>query len=67
MNQLGKTLVATKDLAAGQSIVADDVVGKVAEPKGILVKDMGKIIGATLARPLDEDESITWDHIVYKS
>lgn len=65
--KLGKTLVATKDLMAGQAINESDVVGKVAEPKGIPVKDMKKVIGATLSTNLEEDESITWDHIAHSS
>ncbi|KDR20421.1 Sialic acid synthase [Zootermopsis nevadensis] len=57
-NKLGKTLVAARDLSAGDHITADSVKVKVAEPKGCPAERYNDIIGKELVRDVQEDESI---------
>jgi sialic acid synthase len=57
-NRLGKTLVAARDLSAGDLITAENVKVKVAEPRGYPAEKYADIIGKELVRDIQEDESI---------
>ena len=56
--KLGKTVVAVKPLKKGDVITWDNVSLKVAEPKGIPGNYLHNIIGKTINKTVDEDESI---------
>lgn len=64
-NKLGKTLVAARDLSAGDHITADSVKVKVAEPKGCPAERYNDIIGKELVRDVQEDESIMSTDVIW--
>ncbi|XP_042232547.1 sialic acid synthase-like [Homarus americanus] len=56
--KLGKTLVAARPIRAGQMLEEDDLVAKVAEPRGIPAQRLGSLVGGYLNRDVEQDESI---------
>lgn len=57
-----KSLVATRDLAAGTRITRDMI--EIKRPlTGIEPADLAKVLGRTLARPVGDDMPITWDDL----
>ncbi|KAG7163077.1 Sialic acid synthase-like [Homarus americanus] len=58
IRSLGKTLVAARPIRAGQMLEEDDLVAKVAEPRGIPAQRLGSLVGGYLNRDVEQDESI---------
>ena len=57
-DKLGKTLVAARNMLAGDHLEEKDVKVKVAEPKGCPAEKYKEVIGRRLVRNIREDESI---------
>ncbi|XP_045117111.1 sialic acid synthase-like [Portunus trituberculatus] len=57
-SKLGKTLVAARPIKAGQKLQEDDLVAKVAEPRGIAAYRLESLVGGYLNRDVELDESV---------
>lgn len=62
-NKLGKTIVAAKYLPVGHVLKEDDMLVKVAEPKGIDASNFFSIIGKKLKHDVNEDDSVLFDYL----
>lgn len=62
--KLGKSVVAAKNLTKGDRLTQDVVRVKVAEPKGWKAERLHELIGRTVARDIQKDESIKYQDIV---
>ncbi|KAK7070604.1 hypothetical protein SK128_008965 [Halocaridina rubra] len=56
--KLGKSVVAARPIKAGQLLTEEDLVAKVADPKGVSAQRLDDLVGGYLNRDVDEDESI---------
>ena len=64
MFQLGKSVVATRDLQAGNEITEEDVVAKVSEPPGLPAQMQTEVIGRTLLVDVARDRPLQHDHLL---
>nr|XP_023013223.1 sialic acid synthase [Leptinotarsa decemlineata] len=62
--KLGKSLVYAKPLKEGYKLGFNDLITKVAEPKGIDGSEIRKIVGKILAKDVLEDESVLKEHLL---
>ncbi len=64
MFRLGRrSIVASRDVAAGATLTRDDLAIK--RPGfGIPVHDLDQVVGRHAARALEEDEVLRWDDLV---
>ena len=62
--QLGKSVVAAKEIPAGAELTYDLLTVKVAEPKGYKPEDMSDLIGKRTKRALEYDESVREEDVV---
>lgn len=65
--KLGKTIVAARNLNAGEVITADKINIKVSEPKGIPAKLFTSALGKLLIRDIEADESIFESDLILKN
>ena len=64
--KLGKSVVAVGDLKAGTVLVENQLAIKNAEPCGIPPQNFDKVVGATLVRDLEDDETIQENDVVMR-
>lgn len=57
-HKLGKSLVYTRDLTAGQFLIMDDIGVKVSEPNGIPAESYDDVIGRKLMRDVSYDDPV---------
>lgn len=62
--QLGKTVVAGRNLKAGETLQEEDVVAKVAEPRGLPATRIDELVGGCLNRDVQADESILAEDVL---
>ena len=62
--KLGKSLVAVGNLSEGTVLTEAHVAVKNAEPCGVPPQDFEKVIGASLRRSLEDDETIGEDDVI---
>jgi N-acetylneuraminate synthase/sialic acid synthase len=60
--KMGKKLVAARDLPAGHVLTAEDIALK-SPGDGLPPYELERVLGATLARPLLEDDTLTFEHL----
>ncbi|CAL4070058.1 unnamed protein product [Meganyctiphanes norvegica] len=63
-NKLGKTVVATRTLPAGTVIKPEDIVAKVAVPKGLTATLLDSLVGKSLKTEVLQDHSIMEDDVL---
>lgn len=59
--QLGKSVVAKVNLKKGETLTADKLAVKVAEPRGIPAEDIFDVLNKTVLEDVEEDETIMPD------
>ncbi|XP_066987639.1 sialic acid synthase [Macrobrachium rosenbergii] len=57
-SKLGKTIVAARPIKAGVMLTEEDLVAKVADPRGVSAQRLDDLVGGYLNRDVGEDESI---------
>lgn len=62
--KLGKSIVGKQKLEAGIKLCKEHLTVKVGQPVGWPPQDLDLLIGKTLSRDVDEDETITLDCII---
>ena len=62
--QLGKSVVASKDIPAGTELTYDLLTVKVAEPKGYQPEIMSDLIGKRTKKALAYDDSVRGEDVV---
>lgn len=62
LRKMAKSLVAARDLPAGHVLARGDLARK-SPAGGIPPYDCHNVVGFTLARPLHQDELLTYDHL----
>ncbi|XP_022091805.1 sialic acid synthase-like [Acanthaster planci] len=62
-NKLGKSVVAAKPITSGTVLTEDMLTVKVAEPKGYAPENIYNLIGQTLKRDVEYDETICEDNV----
>lgn len=62
--KLGKSIVAYRDLKAGEHIGIDDLCIKVSEPNGISAEYIDSVVGTELIDDVKRDEPLMWEHII---
>lgn len=65
--KLGKSIVALRDIEAGQEISIDDLTGKIFDNEGIPVRCSGEVIGAVANRKITAGELVVSDAISQKA
>lgn len=60
-DKLGKSIVVTRDITAGETLVESDLTIKVADPKGINPNKFFDCIGKKISKNIKEDESLLDD------
>lgn len=63
-SKLGKTVVAGRNLKAGETLQEEDVVAKVAEPRGLPATRIDELVGGCLNRDVQADESILAEDVL---
>ena len=61
ITKMGKKLVAARDLPAGTVLTTADIAMKCPADGGLPAYHFEELVGRKLARPLGEDENITFD------
>lgn len=64
-DKLGKSVVASVTIQAGEIITWDKICLKVAEPKGVSRYNIKNIIGKTTNKTIEKDESILIEDIIW--
>ncbi|XP_011210164.2 sialic acid synthase isoform X1 [Bactrocera dorsalis] len=62
-SKLGKSIVVTKHLEAGNILKICDICIKVSEPNGISAEYFDSVLGKLIAADVNEDSPLTWRHI----
>jgi sialic acid synthase len=62
--KLGKSVICTQKLEAGVQLCSDHLTVKVGQPVGWSPQHLDQLIGKTLSRNMDQDETITSDCII---
>lgn len=61
IEKLGKTVVAARFLHEGEILDEENIIAKVAEPKGLPAQDMDMMYGKRIRRSIAVDESIFYE------
>ena len=62
--KLGKSVVFTQNLAAGTQIMKDHLTVKVGQPVGRPPQNLDKLVGKTLTRNVEQDETLTSNCVI---
>lgn len=62
--KLGKSIVASRNLIAGEIIKLDDLCVKVSEPNGISAEYVDSVIGLKLSNNIKSDCPLLWSHVI---
>lgn len=62
--KLGKSVICTQNLAAGTQLEKQHLTVKVGQPVGWPPQHLDQLVGRTLSRSVEQDETITQDCVI---